>query len=92
MSRKITKREALYKITQFGRCEERSLIEAHRHHEAYQIEHARNRMLYALVDDGIKGVRELLPLMTGAAEERDPAAYVMDEQTRNLLAEFVQTF
>lgn len=90
--KKITKYQALYKITQFGRTEQHALIESHMYHEAYQIEHARNRMLYELVGSGISGVRKLLPRMIGTAAEHDALTYVADDETRALLIKFSKAF
>ena len=95
--KKITKTTALYKILRFGRAQQHNLIAEGKHHEAYQIEHARNQMLYALMDS-IKAVRELLPKMTEYTIDAngiwhyDAARFVSDESTRILINEFAAEF
>ncbi len=88
----MTKNIALHKITQFGRSEQHALIEAGKHHEAYQIEHARNRLLYALVVS-IKEVRRVLPLMIDGGETDEAVILrVADERTHDLLSAFAADF
>ena len=88
----MTKNAALHKILQFGRDEQTSLIEEGLHHEAYQIEHARNRLLYALIVS-IKEVRRVLPLMLeGGETEEAILLYVHDERTRALIDRFSREF
>lgn len=95
--KKITKTTALHKILHFGRTQQHALIAEGKNHEAYQIEHARNQMLYALVDS-IKAVRELMPKMTeyiidaNGFWQYDAAHFVSDESTRNLVREFAAEF
>jgi hypothetical protein len=85
-----TKTEALYKITQFGRKEEHDLLMEGKQHEAYQIEHARTQLLYALVQNGVAAVQELLYKMT--CIDTDGMNYVMDNRARDLLAKFYNDF
>lgn len=95
--KKITKTTALYMILEFGRTQQHDLISEGKHHEAYQIEHARNQMLYALLDS-IKSVREFLPKMTqytydeDGVRQYDASYFVFDEYTRNLVKEFAANF
>lgn len=90
----ITKTEALHKITKFGRKEEHALLMEGKQHEAYQIEHARTQMLYALVQDGVAAIEDLLRRMTyiDADANYNPMNYVMDDRARDLLAKFYNDF
>lgn len=95
--KKMTRTEALSNILNFGRTEQHALIEEGKHHEAYQIEHARKQMLYALVKS-IKAVRELLPQMTSytidedGAWEYNPDTFVQDDFARALVEDFAAKF
>lgn len=95
--KKITKTTALYMILEFGRTQQHDLIAEGKRQEAFNIECARNRMLYALVDS-IKAVRELLPKMTqytygeDGVRQYDAMDFVFDEYTRNLVKEFAESF
>lgn len=89
----MTKSILMHKILQFGRTEQQNLIKADKLHEAYQIEHARNTLLYAL----LKGIKEVKTVLNAQIEytidekgycHYAPLAFVSDEFTRNLLTEF----
>ena len=93
----MKKDTALFLILNFGRQEERSLLAEGKEHEAYQIEHARRTMHYALLES-IKHLREVLKLMTEyTVDERgfwqySPYFFVMDEYTRKLIVDFIIKF
>lgn len=89
----MTKSKALYKIICFGRKEEHKLIAEGKDHEAYQIEYARNVLLYAL-QDSVKAVRKSLIEMTTSPDMPDykVLAYVWDNFTRGLLEDFKNKF
>ena len=91
MAKRMTKAQALYKITQFGRTEQHTMIEAGNHHEAYQFEHARNQLLYALVNGGVNAVRIKLMQMTTIVKD-NPFPYVFHDGARALLIEFAKDF
>lgn len=77
-----------------GRKEEQALLMEGKQHEAYQIEHARTQLLYALVQNGVAAVRELLQKMTyiDADGNYNTMSYVMDDRARDLLAKFYNDF
>lgn len=93
----MTKTTALYKVLNFGRQKEHELIREGKSHEAYQIEHARNEMIFAL-SHSIKLLRIRLVLMTTYSIDKegyweyDPEYFVSDEFTRNLVEEFMGQF
>ena len=87
----MTKSTALYKLLQFGRKEEHELIKQGKSHDAYQIEAARKKLMYALLDT-VKHARALLAEMCKPLGEAHPMAYVADDFTRNLLIELKQEF
>lgn len=93
----MTKDNALHLILQFGRNEEHNLIAEGKKHEAYQIEHARNTLLYAL-NKSIKRVREVLEDMTNFAISEhgyrlyNPSFFVADDGVRDMVSEFKSKF
>lgn len=93
----MKKTTALYHIIEFGKIEERKLRSEGKDHEAYQIEHAREVLHFALLKS-IKRVRECLDLMTkytidkSGVWEYDGFHFVADEFTRELLNEFKKKF
>lgn len=93
----MRKTTALTHILEFGKNEERKLREAGKSHEAYQIEHARDQLNFALLKS-IKNVREMLDKMINYTIDGsgfwhyDALNFVQDEYTRSLLAELKKNF
>lgn len=89
----MKKQTALYEILEFARSEERNLLLAGKKHEAYQIEHARRTMHYALLQS-VKNFKSVLDKMTeytvdeGGFKHYDPMFFVSDEYARNLVEDF----
>lgn len=93
----MTKVYAMHLVLGFGRDEEHTLIAAGKHTEAYQIEHARQQMAYALLDS-IKCLRTRLDEMTrleiGEDEvwQYNPYYFVSDGYVRELVENFKANF
>ena len=92
----MKKDTALHHILKFGRKEQIELIKAGHDSDAYQIEHARTILLYAL-NKSIKRVREVLVEMTSyTIDEKGiwhyEMQFVADELTRNLLIQLSKEF
>ena len=93
----MTKKTALNKVLSFGREEEHRLIKENKDHEAYQIEYARNTMIYVL-GKSIKALKELFVDMTNVIMDNDgmwnynPDHFIHDEYTRSLVVEFMKEF
>lgn len=81
----------LYTIMHFGRDEEKQLIAESKRHEAYQIEHARDTLIYRFSESSIKNTLNTLNLMieyeidNNGVWQYHPTLFVHDEFTRNLL-------
>lgn len=81
----MTKKDVLYEILKFGKDEQKTLTAQGKLCEAYQFEHARVTLLYALTET-IKEVKERLYYMTNYHEER-LLLYVNDDYVRLQLVE-----
>jgi hypothetical protein len=82
-------------ITRFGTAAQREHLEAQERQEAFNIEHARNTMMHALVFGGVKGVQECFPKMLNQLDESghyNLFHYVADDATRAMVAEFQKEF
>lgn len=94
----MTRFNAMYKILNFGRKEERKLLLEGKTHEAYQIEHARNTLIYFLNENPIKKMFGRIEAMTNYTIDNNgvwqynPRHFVADEFTRNLLLELKKDF
>ena len=83
--------DVLYSIVNFGRNEERRLIKEGKTHEAYQIEHARNKLIYYFDGHTIKELLERIKEMVTFTIAKDGhwiynvKCFVSDEFTRELL-------
>lgn len=91
--KRLTKSKALYLVLEFGREEEHKLIEIGSKHDAYQIEHARRTLLYALQDSVKEMLRVLDAQITFTVDDNevwhyDPCYFVADDMTRHLLYAF----
>lgn len=91
--KRLTKSKALYLVLEFGREEEHKLIEIGCKHDAYQIEHARQTLLYALQDSVKEMLRVLDAQITFTVDDNevwhyDPCYFVADGMTRHLLYAF----
>ena len=93
----MTKVQAMHLVLGFGRDEEHALIAKGEHHQAYQIEHARQQMCYALLES-IKNLRTRLDEMTRLEIGEDgvwqynPYYFVSDGVTRDLVEKFKDKF
>ena len=93
----MTKDKALHMILHFGREKEHMLIAKGETVAAYQIEHARITLHYAL-NHSIKTVRETLDKMIDMSIAEDgtweyhPALFVHDEETRKMLSDLREQF
>lgn len=94
----MNRNDAMHKILNFGAAEQRNFLTAGKTQEAYQIEHARNSLIYCLNGGTIKAVRERLERMTNytvAANgfwQYDAFSFVFDDFTRDLLVIFKNNF
>lgn len=94
----MTRNDAMQKILKFGAKEQRDFLAAGKTQEAYQIEAARNKLIYCLNSGTIKVVRERLKKMTNYTVpvngfwQYDAMHFVFDEFTRNLLVTFKNNF
>ena len=83
--------DVLYSIVSFGRSEERRLIKEGKTHEAYQIEHARNELIYFFDGHTIKELLERIKEMVTYTIDKNgywiynAKCFVADEITRDLL-------
>lgn len=97
---RITKDRAFILIGKFAIKEEYDFLQCGEFHEAYQYRWIREQLYYALLKEGIKGVRKTLAKMTTRNLDPrgvdywiyDPYLYVENETARNLLVEFAKTF
>lgn len=95
----MEKTTAIYLINNFGINEEIKLIREGKNHEAFQIRHARQQLMYAYaMNTSVYDVKTTLNIMTEYTIDDDgywnynPIAFVHDEFTRNLLDEFKSKF
>ena len=93
----MTRFEAMYEILHFGKEEEKKLLMEGKRHEAYQIEQARNTLMYFLNENSIKRVYNKIKLMTEYFIDNNgfwhyEKEFVTDEYTRNLLLELKKKF
>lgn len=89
--------DALYKILNFGRKEEKNFLKEGKTHEAYQIESARNQLIYSLALGTIKDVVRLLEDMTEHFRDENNVLhcawdYVSDNFTRRLVVDLKKEF
>lgn len=78
----------LYGVVNFGREMEHCLIADHKFEEAYQIERAREQMIYYLFKHSMKDFKNMLHSMFHYDHwEYKPGYFVFDETTRTLLVE-----
>ncbi len=94
----MKKNDALYYILNFGRQEEKTLLQDGKLTEAYQIEYARNSLVYFLNENPVKKVRDRINAMTSYKVDQNgiwrynSIYFVMDELTRNLLLKLQERF
>jgi hypothetical protein len=93
----MTRFDAMYKIVNFGKQEEKNLLAEGKFNEAFQIEHARDTLIYFLNENPIKKVLGRIEAMTNYTIDekgfwRYDMRFVMDEFTRNLLLELKKEF
>lgn len=89
--------DAMYEILRFGNKEEKELLMNGKLDEAYQIEHARNMLIYFLNENPVKKIREEIELMTSYTVDEHghwnySVGFVFDEFTRNLLLKLKEKF
>ena len=96
--KKLTRFDAMFAVINFGKKEERALLAEGNADAAYQIEHARNTLMYFLNDNAVKSVSAKIGKMveyTVRADgvwEYDAASFVSDELTRELLKDLRKVF
>lgn len=93
----MTRFDAMYKIVNFGKSEERRLLADGKTHEAYQIEHARNSLIYFLNENPIKKViGRIEEMVTYTVDDKGIWHYskhfVFDDFTRMLLCKLRNSF
>ncbi len=93
----MTRFEAMNKILNFGRNDERRLVLDGRLHDAYQIECARNSLIYFLNENPVKKVRERIEEMVAYTVDGNgywhySNRFVHDEFTRLLLCDLRDCF
>lgn len=84
----MKKIQAYWKISEFGRLEERELLNKNKFHEAYQIQHVRDLLLATLTCDSIKEVKAAMVRMVTEGS----LSYIRDVFARNLLIDFKAKF
>lgn len=93
-----TRFKAMYAILNFGKQEEKALLMDGKSHEAYQIEYARDRLIYFLNENPVKNVLGKIEAMTDyyidekGYRHYDAVNFVADELTRSLLLELKKEF
>ena len=89
----MTRFNAMNKILNFGKQEEKQLLKQGKEHDAYQIEHTRNTLIYFLNQNPIKKVEKMIEKMiSDEIDDSNFLCYVADELTRNLLVELKKEF
>ena len=89
---------AMYKIVNFGKQEQKALLTKEDNHGAYQIEHARETLIYFLNENPVKKVYGKIEAMTHYTVNEngywsyDSTCFVFDELTRKLLLELKKEF
>lgn len=93
----MTRFEAMNKILNFGRSEERRLVLDGKFFEAYQIQFARDSLIYFLNENPVKKVRERIEEMVAYTVDGNgywnySNRFVHDEFTRLLLCDLRDCF
>lgn len=89
--KRLTRFDAMFKILNFGRKEEHQLIAEREDAKAYQIEYARNVLIYFLNENAVRDVCGKINKMVeytireNGVWEYDAPNFVHDEFTRDLL-------
>lgn len=89
----MKRNDILFKFLNFGKNQEKELIEKGKRHKAYKIEHARNEIVYYLFNHTIKETIDFLHKMTfykmqeNGFLDYDGLHFVADDDTRKMLVD-----